>query len=265
MDLESVIYEILSREEMNIARLKKELERQGLRTSLLDVVRALSNMEAKRLVERVRSENYSPVRPLMTTLWKARKQSLLPQLSTPEARGVEVEVVVSLPLWRLLEGKHINIIPITDALDAMLESAKDAIYISTPYADATLSTIISRHIEQLSKLHFVRVLIDIDTLSRRREAALLERLKALLPQFEYKVVGEYKTVKAKGMSYHMKTRGLHLKVIAVDQKTALVGSFNLRETHLVANHDLALLVRGYLARILWDILDTLWASLEGGK
>ena len=52
-------------------------------------------------------------------------------------------------------------------------------------------------------------------------------------------------------------RYLHAKVLVVDRKTAVMGSANLTWGGLVANHELALLIRGDAVWQLASLLDTL--------
>lgn len=241
----------LSDRPLSAQELLNELERRGVSTTLTELLKELLAMEREGLVERVRSESYSPARPLTTALWKAKVAP--PRVQAPEvpvARVEEASMAASIPLLDLLGERASDLLPLLDAVESIIMSAEEGLYIATPYVDATLTTIVALHQARLSRLGFIRVLVDVS----EKNVALLERLKTNMRNLEYKVLGTFKEVG----SVKVKVQGLHLKALAADRRLALVGTFNFRETHIIANYDLGLLVRGTIAAKVWDILEEMW-------
>ncbi|MEM2189000.1 MAG: phospholipase D-like domain-containing protein [Nitrososphaerota archaeon] len=250
-ELPHLILSALKGQRLTLEEVVSKLKEKGaLKVNFIDVLNALIKLEKEDLVERIRDSDYSPSRPVTTVKWfiRAERSAPLTQLAPDE-----VVIAASTPLINLLGGR--DLMSILDAAVSLILSAEQGVYIATPYADATLSTIIAQHYQKVAKLAFVRVLVDIS----ESNVAMLERLKFMLPNLEYALVGEYAVVEVPGVgSRRFKVRGLHLKALAVDKKSALVGSFNFKEPHVTCNYDVALLLRGKAAELVWDMMESLW-------
>lgn len=253
-DLRKSILEILRNRAMHLEDIVRELRLREQNISISEIVNALQDLKNRDLIEQIRNKNFSPARPITTSLWKAKNiPHSLPPIKKPAAASEDESVVLSAstPLLNLMDSKK-SLIPILDAVSMVIISAEHRLYIATPYVDATLSTMVTLHYQKLSQLDYIRVLVDVS----EKNISLLERLKTILPNLEYKVLGEYKQVSGT----KAKVMGLHLKAVVADEKVALIGTFNFKEHHITANYDLALIVRGQTAKDLWNILDTLWNS-----
>ena len=251
-DLRESILEILHKRAMYLEDIVRELRLREQDISISEIVNALQDLKNRDLIEQIRNKNFSPARPITTSLWKAKSRSPnLPPIKRPTGVSEDKSVVLSAstPLLNLMDSKK-NLLPLLDAVSMVIISSEHRLYIATPYVDATLSAMVTLHYPKLSQLDYIRVLVDVS----ERNIALLERLKTILPNLEYKVLGEYKQISGT----KAKVRGLHLKAVVADEKIALIGTFNFKEHHITANYDLALIVRGQTAKDLWNILNTLW-------
>lgn len=251
VQLRKEILELLNERYLFAKDLHSKLRIHYPHITLAEVMKELLALEKEGLVRREKGEEFNPLKPLATSLWTARVKAKCQVETTraPPTQMEEVALVGSLPLLNVA-GNIGDMIPMLDAVDSLLSSAKESIYLATPFIDASLTAVLARHYSTLSRLSFVRVMVDVGT----RNTPVLERLKALIKNLEYKVLGRYKAVQG-GM---VKVSGLHLKALAVDGKLALIGTFNFRETHIVADYDLGTLFRGKTAQKIWKVLDIIW-------
>jgi len=246
------ILKVLSGRCLSAKDVYAELATLGLQLTLTDIIKELLTLEKEGLVRRVEGAEFNPLRPLTSSLWSAEgtpRKPLKAALVPPPAE--EVMIIASLPLLNIASSVS-GIVAMLDAIDSLISSAKEGLYLSTPFVDASLTTILARHYSEVSRLSFVRVMVDIGT----RDIAVLERLKSLISNLEYKVFGSYRLAHGRTV----KASGLHLKAIAADEKLALVGTFNFREAHIAADYDLGVMLRGDAASKIWKILDIIWSS-----
>lgn len=246
------ILKVLSGRPLQAKDVRAELAALGLQPTLADVIKELVALEKEGLVKRVEGAEFNPLRPLTSSLWSAEGVPRKPSKDLPAPPQAEETVIVaSLPLLNVAGGVG-GIVAMLDAIDSLISSAREGLYLSTPFVDASLTAILARHYSEVSRLSFVRVMVDVGT----GNIATLERLKSLITNLDYKVFGSYRSAYGRTV----KASGLHLKAAAADGKLALIGTFNFKEAHIAADYDLGVMLRGEVASKIWRILETIWSS-----
>jgi len=210
------------------------------------LVEGLQELETSGIAKRV-GRPLDPTKPFATTKWCLAEG---PRVEEPF--GVVVALVANPPVVDAVGEVPPGVIGLMDSLSTVVCSSERSLRIMMPYLGELLPVAFMQCAARLRTLGLLRVLAeDID--SNRRA---LERLRRFMPNLEVKY--------ATKIDGKVKVRGVHAKVIISDEAQALVGTFNLTQTHLLVNYDVGLLVRGRIVAVLAEVFDKLW-EVEGNE
>jgi len=227
--------------------------REGAGVAWPELVEALAELEVSGLVYR-RGEPLDVTKPVATTMWCAREGG---QAGGPAAIGEVVGIVASPPVVRRAGGAIPMILGLPEFLEEFVCSAREDMRMIMPYLSGLAGHLFARCLGALRGLKFIRVITEEEEGNIRT----LERLKQYLSNLEV----AYATRYAVERGVRVKVEGAHAKVIVVDGRYALVGTFNLTEVHLLANYDIGILVAGGAAAAIARVFDALWEALHGSR
>lgn len=241
---------------------------EELNASWSEVVGTLIMLEQQGVI--FRAEQLDPTKPIASTRW-CLNENLVSTVQVTQAPagvtippqeplGYVVGYVVTPPIivdLGLQKGGGISLpglMGLLDFLKIFLCGANDSIKIMMPYIGPLLTITFQQCAEKISSLKSIKILTE-ETRDNHRE---LDPLQTHLNNLEVR----YATQRSK---HKVKVRGVHAKLIIVDDSVALVGTFNLTETHVTTNYDVGVVIKGPIVRYLSSLFDNLWGRTRGEK
>jgi len=214
------------------------------------VALALRQLTAQGLVYRLKESVLDFTKPLLTSKWCIAGQQQVQE--RPEIIGEVVDLIINPKLYQDLGTytQRMGFLGTFDALKGYVCSSEVSLKVMMPYIGDLLGVMLSECIERLSRVE-VKVITEIAS------AGSVEPIKGLLPSIKVRYATQY--TQAGGRN--VKVRGIHAKLILVDGRVAIVGTFNLTRYHLYTNYDIGVVLRGAVANYLDELFETVWALL----
>ena len=231
--------------------------KEHLGVSWTEVMQALAELEAEEHIYRD-GEPLDLTKPIATSRW-CTSRSMIEEPMAAEPLGEVVAIVASPALV-----KRVSRTPLVMGLPEFLESfvcssANDGMRIMMPYLSGLAGYLFARCLDRLSSLKYLRIMTERDESNIRT----LKRLEQYLSNLEVAYATRYEKESIEGREVWVKVEGAHAKLIIVDDRYALVGTFNLTEVHLLSNYDIGVLVRGPAVKLIVRLYDELWSSVAG--
>jgi hypothetical protein len=214
------------------------------------VALALRQLAAGGLVYRLEESVLDFTKPLLTSKWCIAGQQKAQE--RPEVIGEVVDLIVNPKLYRDLGSymQRMGFPGTFDALKGYVCSSEVSLKVMMPYIGDLLGVMLAECIERLSRVE-VKVITEVDS------AGSVEPIRGLLPNIKVLYATQY----AQAGSRKVKVRGIHAKLILVDRRIAVVGTFNLTKHHLYTNYDIGVVLRGAVASYLDELFEAVWGFL----
>lgn len=219
---------------------------ESTKSSWADLIDTLMALEREGYVVRD-GEPLDLTKPIATTRWCLSHGG---EGGTNEFGFVE-GLVVSGAVLKDLGAPLRYGIGLSEALSQIICGAKRSLKIMMPYISDFFSAIISNCLGDLARLPLIRVMTESNAQNRR----VLGQISGYLPHLEVR----YATKKNEDGT---KIRGVHAKLVIIDDERALLATFNFTSTHLLVNYDVGVLISGNVVKILSEMFDALWKRLE---
>jgi hypothetical protein len=217
------------------------------------VALVLRQLAAQGLVYRLEESVLDFTKPLLTSKWCIAEQQKA-QVSS-EVIGEVVDLIVNPKLYRDL-GSYVQRMGFSgtfDALKGYVCSSEIALKVMMPYIGDLLGVMLSECVERLSRVE-VKVITEVNS------ASSVEPIRGLLPNIKVLYATQYNQAGSKSV----KVRGVHAKLILVDRRIAVVGTFNLTKYHLYTNYDIGVVLRGTVVGYLDELFEAVWNFLATG-
>jgi len=224
--------------------------KEEARISWQELVKALAELEIAGLAYR-KGEPLDVTKPTATTLWCLREvKGTLDRVAVGDVIGIVVSPAIVRRINRVLP----MIVGLSEFLEEFVCSARENMRVIMPYLSGLAGYLFAKCLGSLKRLKFIRLITE----ENEGNIYTLERLKEYLSNLE--VIYATRYIERKGVK--VKVEGAHAKVIVVDEKYAMIGTFNLTEVHLLTNYDIGVLITGEAVTAITRIFDTLWEALH---